>query len=344
MRSQVGGSTPRTARKRLLTGYSNAVSELPARNLPSLGILIKSYRDDLERAEELCRSLKLFNADNLPIWIVVPEQDIPDFELCAQSCNATLLSESLFAHHLTDIPVAGIRPGYINQEIIKLAFWELGLVENYLPIDSDAVVLRQFGKRDLMFDSDTPFTVLLEDHELKIEPKYFNENWQGRETSLNDIKSFLELDDHRILTCHGHQVLCAKVLKSFKEQVLVPRGLGYRDILEIAPYEFSWYNFWLQKSLVIPIHQREPYFKVIHSAEQHLEIALKGITMEDISRAYIGVIINSNFSKSWGEIDTHEPKTTTLARYLTWNELLVTVKTKATQAFKRRIQTKKNPS
>jgi hypothetical protein len=95
---------------------------------------------------------------------------------------------------------------------------------------------------------------------------------------------------------------------------------------------------------VIPIHQREPYFKVIHSAEQHLEIALKGITMEDILRAYIGVIINSNFSKSWGEINTHEPKTTTLARYLTWNELLVTVRTKATQAFKRRIQTKKNPS
>jgi hypothetical protein len=327
-----------------VTGYSNAVSELSAGNLPSLGILIKSYRNDLERAEELCRSLKRFNSDNLPIWIIVPEQDLAEFAACAQVSNATLLSESLFAHHLTDVSVSGIRPGYINQEIIKLAFWELGLVENYLPIDSDAVVLRPFGKRDLMFDSGTPFTVLLEDHELKIEPKYFAENWQGRESSLREIQSFLGLEDTRILTCHGHQVLSAKVLQSFKEQVLDPRNLTYRDILEISPYEFSWYNFWLQKSQVIPIHQREPYFKVIHSAEQHLEIALKGITMEDISRAYIGVIINSNFSKSWGEINTHEPKTTTLARYLTWNELLVTVRTKATQAFKRRIQTKKNPS
>lgn len=318
------------------------MSDLPAQNLPSLGILIKSYRDDLERAEELCRSLKLFNTDDLPIWIVVPEQDVPDFTLCAQSCNATLLSESLFSRYLTQVPVSGIRPGYINQEIIKLAFWELGLVENYLPIDSDAVVLRPFGKCDLMFDSATPFTVLLEDHELKIDPKYFAENWQGREASLNDIKSFLELEDHRILTCHGHQVLSAPVLKSFKEQVLLPRGLGYRDILEIAPYEFSWYNFWLQKSQVIPIHQREPYFKVIHSAEQHLEIALKGITMDDISRAYIGVVINSNFSKSWGEIDTHEPKTTTLARYLTWSELFVTIRTKTRQAVNHRLSARRN--
>jgi len=318
------------------------VSELPARNLPSLGILIKSYRGDLERAEELCHSLKSFNTDNLPIWIVVPEQDLSGFAACAQVCNATLLSEALFTPHLTDVPVSGIRPGYINQEIIKLAFWELGLVENYLPIDSDAVVLRPFGKRDLMFDSDTPFTVLLEDHELKIEPKYFAENWQGRESSLREIKSFLDLDDPRILTCHGHQVLSAKVLKSFKEQVLVPRSLEYRDILEIAPYEFSWYNFWLQKSQVIPVHQREPYFKVIHSAEQHLEMALKGITMEDISRAYIGVIINSNYSKSWGEIDTHEPKTTTLARYLTWNELLVTIRTKTKQAVEQRLPARKN--
>jgi hypothetical protein len=318
------------------------VSELTARNLPNLGILIKSYRDDLDRADELCRSLKKFNSDNLPIWIIVPEQDLTEFAPCAQVCDATLLSESLFTHHLTDVPVSGIRPGYINQEIIKLAFWELGLVENYLPIDSDAVILRPFGARDLMFDSGTPFTVLLEDHELKIEPKYFAENWQGRESSLREIQSFLGLEDLRILTCHGHQVLSVKVLQSFKEQVLTPRNLTYRDILGISPYEFSWYNFWLQKSKVIPIHQREPYFKVIHSAEQHLEIALKGITMEDISRAYIGVIINSNFSKSWGEIDTHEPKTTTLARYLTWHELAVTMRTKIRQAVNRRLPSKKN--
>jgi hypothetical protein len=326
----------------LTTRYSNAVSDLPARNLPVLGILIKSYRGDLERAEELCQSLGLFNADNLPIWIVVPEQDLSDFTACASECSATLLSESLFSHHLTEVPVSGIRPGYINQEIIKLAFWELGLVENYLPIDSDAVVLRPFGKSDLMFDSETPFTVLLEDNDLKIDPKYYSENWEGRENSLREIKSFLNFEDPRILTCHGHQVLSTKVLKSFKEQILVPRGLDYRDILEIAPYEFSWYNFWLQKSREMPIHQREPYFKVIHSSEQHLEVTLKGITMKDISRAYIGVVINSNFSKSWGKVDTHETKTTTLARYLTWSELFGTLKTKSQDAIKFRLINRKN--
>ena len=114
----------------MTTSYSNAVSELPEQNRPALGILIKSYRGDLERAEDLCESLGTFNSDNLPIWIVVPEQDLSDFTACANRCDATLLSESLFSHHLTEVPVSGIRPGYINQEIIKLAFWELGLVEN----------------------------------------------------------------------------------------------------------------------------------------------------------------------------------------------------------------------
>ncbi len=42
-------------------------------------------------------------------------------------------------------PVAGIRPGYINQEIVKLAFWELGLTENYFCVDSDAVFVRPFA-------------------------------------------------------------------------------------------------------------------------------------------------------------------------------------------------------
>jgi hypothetical protein len=318
------------------------VTELKARALPNLGILIKSYHDDLDRAIELCHSLKRFNTDNLPIWIIVPERDLTEFVPCAQACDATLMSESLFTHYLTDVPVSGIRPGYINQEIIKLAFWELGLANNYLPIDSDAVILRPFGARDFMFDPETPFTVLLEDHELKIEPKYFAENWQDRESSLREIQAFLDLRDLRILTCHGHQVLSVKVLQSFKEQVLTPRNLTYRDILEISPYEFSWYNFWLQKSKVIAIHQREPYFKVVHSSEQHLEIALKGISMEDISRAYVGVIINSNFSKSWGEIDTYEPKTTTLARYLTWRELVMTIRTKIGQAVRRRLPSHKN--
>jgi len=215
-----------------------------------------------------------------------------------------------------------------------LAFWELGLVENYLPIDSDAVVLRPFGKSDLMFNSDTPFTVLLEDNELKIDPKYFAENWQDRETSLREIQSFLNLEDQRILTCHGHQVLSSEVLRSFKEQILLPRGLEYRDILEIAPYEFSWYNFWLQKNQAIPIHIREPFIKVAHTPTQHLELALKGVTQAGLARGYVGVVINSNFTKSWSNGYFQEHRAVTLARYLSWKILFSTMMQKFRNSIK----------
>lgn len=315
----------------------------PDGNRSRLGLLIKSYSGDLLRAQELASSLSRFNVDNLPIWIVVPDPDLQAFEPIALTCKATLLSEELFAQYLTTESIHGIRPGYINQEIVKLAFWELGLVDNYLPVDSDAVILRPFGYQDFMYNESVPFTVLVEDHDLKIDPRYFEDHWSGREESLQKIQEFIGLSDARLLTCHGHQVLSSTVLSSLKTELMQPRGLQYLDLLQISPYEFSWYNFWLQKSHSIPIETREPYFKVIHSSDQHLELALRGITLADISRAYIGVIINSNFSKSWGEIETHETKTTTLARYLSWSELFGTLKTKSKDALKYRLFNRKNP-
>ena len=52
--------------------------------------------------------------------------------------------ESITDYLVEDDSVMGIRPGYINQEIVKLAFWEKGLCENYFCMDSDGVFIRNF--------------------------------------------------------------------------------------------------------------------------------------------------------------------------------------------------------
>lgn len=305
--------------------------------MTSVGLLVKSYRDDLPLAERLVASLDRHNVERLPTWIVVPDADVALFAHLAGE-GREVLPESLLGQYLVDQPVAGIRPGYINQEIVKLAFWELGLADNVFTIDSDAVMVRDFGAADLMFDATTPYSILVEDNDLRIDPDYFATYWQGREASLHRIQDLMDFHDPRMLTCHGHQVLSSAVLRSLKAGFLEPRGWTYADMLAESPYEYSWYNFWLQKSRVIDIQMREPLMKVVHSAQQHVELAMRGITPADVARGYIGIVVNSNFARSWGAVTHDEQPEETLARYLPWSTLLGAVRVKTRSAIRGRLR------
>ncbi len=77
-----------------------------------------------------------------------------------------------------------------------------------------------------MFDETTPYTVLVEDNELKVEPRYYAEHWQGREAHLRRIQELVGLDDRRLLTCHGHQVFSSTVLASLKRRLHGAPRLG----------------------------------------------------------------------------------------------------------------------
>jgi len=110
--------------------------------------------------------------------------------------------------------------------------------------------------------------------------------------------------------------MSSTVLRSLKEDFLEPRGWSYADMLAEAPYEFTWYNMWLQKSRVIPIAIREPLVKTFHHEGQHLEYALRGIGPDDIARGFLGVVVNSNYSRSWSPSDVAETPEQTLARYV----------------------------
>ena len=265
--------------------------------------MCKSYSDDFQYASRLVRSFKRFNSDGLHLFFVVPQSDISMFS-CFVGETISLLNEGGLGFDLVDdFSIRGIRPGYINQEIVKLSFWETGYASNYFCIDSDAEFIRSFYFYDFMFDESTPYTVLVQDHDLAIDPEYYNEHWKYRSQLLEEIKNILELKDRRTLTCHGNTTLNSAVLRSFKTDFLQRRGWSYKDCLEIAPYEFSWYNFWLQKKNTIPIIQIEPLFKYYHNKSQHMDSLRRGINRFDLARAYVGIVINSNFSRSYGVVD-----------------------------------------
>jgi hypothetical protein len=288
--------------------------------MTELALLVKSYKDDFEYAERLVKSINVHNADLLPVYIVVPDEDVAQFSVFASN-TIQVLSENLFANHLVHEETAGFRPGYINQEIIKLAFWELGLCENYFCVDSDAEFIRDFDRADFMAQPGTPFTFLTEDRELKAEPEYFVDTWQTRMKSLEKIRVEIGYQGRWLLTVHGHAVFSGKVLQSFVTDFLNPRGWDYRDALAISPYEPTWYNTWLLHSGVIEIVPREPIVKTFHNSTQHLDYVMRDIDPEDLARGYIAVVVNSNYSRGNGMLSFTSSPIQLIASYASFSDL-----------------------
>ena len=297
-------------------------------------MLLKSFADDFDYAQRLLVSFRKFNADGVHLYCVVPPADVARFQAFS-GADVTVLSESELGEYLVDHPVHGMRAGYINQEIVKLAFWELELTENYFCVDSDAEFIRPFYRSDFMVDENTPYPVLVEDNELKVEPRYYREYWQQRELELRHIQELVGLDTKVVRTCHGHQIFSARVLRSFKTEFLDPQGWSYADALEASPYEFTWYNMWLQKRRPIEIHQREPLVKVFHNESQHLEYIMRGVTTADIARGYLAVVVNSNYSRGLGVVRAEASKPELLAQYLSYGEVSKVVSGKLRDTFSR---------
>jgi len=284
--------------------------------------MLKSYRGDFDYAERLIETFRAHNVDDLILHCVVPRADVSMFDSLAGLTVQVHAEEDLVGQHLVSESIGGLRTGYANQEIVKMSFWETQLAENYFCVDSDAVFIRPFRRSDFMRDEHTPYSVLVEDNDLKADPTYFATHWPGREASIRAIMAEIGLDDPIMRTSHGHQVFSSRVWASFVADFLAPRGWTYRDAVEFSPYEFSWYAMWLQKTAVIPIHQREPLVKVFHTEEQHVMSLAQGVTEADLARGYLGVVVNSNYSRDLGLLSVAGDKPSALAPYLSYQELV----------------------
>lgn len=286
------------------------------------GFLLKSYRKDYPYTLRLLRSFVKHNVDQLPLYLVVPQTD---GELFSQylPANVTLIFEESIRTKYASESVNGIREGYINQQIVKLAFHRKGLLDTYLCLDSDAEFLTDFYRKDFIADSGQNFHVLLEDRDLQTSDIYFFRHWQQRDKELQKIRKYLNLNSrtNSYLTCHGFQIFNSRILKDF-ERKLLGKGLDFIDLLKIAPYEFSWYNFFVEKEGYI-LEVREPYFKYVHTGEQFALEKLSGLNIKAISRGFLGVVLNSNFSVFKKPMEWQMPTSTAIAVYLPMGKQLV---------------------
>lgn len=274
--------------------------------MKEFGFFLKTYKSDFKHTKRLIRSFLKFNIDSIDLVIMTEKCDYDLFKQFESQKIQVIDTSKLQKHLIKGKSVNGIREGYFNQQILKLVFWELGIFKNYFVLDSDALFISKFRLNDFLNEDNIPFTILTNDNDLKSDPHYYK-NWLGRDKKLKLIKEFLNLTGDHYRTIHNMAIFSSLVLEKFSAY-LKSSKLSYEDILNISPYEFSWYNFFLQKNQCIPIICKDPIFKTYHHLNQYFNDVNYGIKLTDLKRGYIGICINSNLISSgkpikYGQID-----------------------------------------
>lgn len=256
--------------------------------------LIKTYSGDLDRVLVLLESIKEHNKEAIDVVMSVPESEYELFQNATAPFSVTLLTDESICTELFTEKTNGFEPGYLNQQIIKLAFWETGLYQFYLCLDSDCSFIRDFYIKDFFFDENTPYANLYEWEQHFADRDY--RRWIGiYKRNLELISTEINLDISKIISCCGCSIFSSQVLESFKQECLKSKQYDYRDILKICPFEFSWYNLWLIKSNLIRIVPVSGFFKVFHYRKQYNEMRKKLVTQDQLAEMYVGIVLNSNW-------------------------------------------------
>lgn len=259
--------------------------------------LLKSYSNDILYVDKLIESFTKFNNDSIKLYIVIPKEDKYLFKEYKNKNNVKLLcEEEILNKYLVSSGSNNLSPGYINQQIIKLSFWETKLSKSYLCLDSDFVFIRDFFYSDFLNKNRDSYLFLDHEHDLNIDSIYYEWYQRSRLIKLKIISERFDLKLDDLLNVHSCQIFDSLVLKNFKDEFLNNQNLSYSDLLSISPYEFSWYNFWVQKNQLNKILIKPSKIKMFHMDYQYLYSYMIS-DLKDLKRSYLGIILNSNWSR-----------------------------------------------
>lgn len=269
--------------------------------MSSLALYCKSYSTDLRRVMRLVESIEQFNQTGIPVYVSVPEAELPLFKKHIGATSAQLISDEsiLRASPRIDTNKVAHMHGAVAQQVVKSEFWRLGLADAYVCLDSDAVFIRPFTAQDFLAPDGYPYTVLDEAHDLlegamqhdrpRIVDNFVREaalmqqtfGRQGRRYSFGPFP----LVWHR------------KVWESLDSNYLQPRTMSFADAIAQAPIESRWYGEALLAYQAIPLHPCQALFKVYHYGWQLDREMRQGITQKQLAKLYCGVIYQSAWER-----------------------------------------------
>ena len=268
-----------------------------------LVLYCKSYRNDLLRLERLVHSVQQFNADSIPFYVSVPEQDFSLFEerIAGQKINLIRDEQILHANQGLEIDKVMNLPGGISQQIVKSEFWRLEISTTYVCLDSDCVFIRPFYNDDFISPDGHPYTVM---HEAKEILQFaVNHKQDGIYTSYHSLRAQLM----EIIGRKGRHfdfgpvpvIWNSQVWRNLDTQFLQPRNLNFYDAILLFPSEILWYGEAMLKFRPFPLIPIEPIFKVYHNELQLLSGKRQGENIDCISKNFLGICYQSNWQKEF---------------------------------------------
>lgn len=282
--------------------------------------MLKTYKDDALYLPRLMASFHRHNADTLMLFLVAPREDRTFFEAFLSDRVVFVADDEIPASYGSkqEADTAGV--GFWNPGIVRLAFWKLGRTENYFAIDSDMVFLRDFRASDFLLDDGRFFLATTENPSEKIDPFYYERYWDHRERAMGVISETLGTPGQRGAWAHNSQVFNTEILSAL-EDFIISKGLtGYKSLMERAPYEFFWYAQWALSQKAVPFIVRAEFVKMVNHQGEHLSLWGMGTRERDLARSYLGVIVNSNWSRQYGVVDFDSPPTEAYFRQGKWAE------------------------
>lgn len=274
--------------------------------------MLKSYAGDYEYVERLVPTYRRHNIDSLPLYIVVPGADLSIFAPFADENTFVIADEDVTTDYLSieQAMRMGAGSGIANAGVAKLAFGLLGIAENYFAIDSDTVFIRDFRTSDFLDASGTPYLIADAYPDLATDPFYSSRYWASRSAAFSQVLNTLGVEELLNRTSLCSQVISSKYVESLMAH-LAQRGMTFADAMFVSIYEFFWYGAWALSHRSMEI--RRDFVKVIHHQGEHLALHLSGVRSHTLASTYLGVIVNSNWSRQYGIVDFDNPP---IERYL----------------------------
>ena len=268
--------------------------------IKNIVLFCKSYNKDMLRARRMSESVHRFNTDNIPLYMSVPASDLKQFKQCFGNIPCHFITDYEILDKSRQIygQLPGRFPPHLLQQLIKLEFWRMGLCENYVWLDSDSYFIRNFSRSDFLHDGTHPYTVQHDLHDLRSfaarwnKPKIisdFEKMAQAFQKISNRSGVYFDFGPSPV-------VWSTHVLKSLHEEYLPGKNKSIYELLEEYPCELQLYGEYVHRSNKMPIFPIGPLFKVFHYAEQFYESQIMGESEYSISKEYLGIVMQSNWS------------------------------------------------
>jgi hypothetical protein len=266
-----------------------------------LALFCKSYRQDLLRAVQLCRSVREFNRDSIPFYLSVPAADMNAFADALKDLEVALITDAEIVgkNPRIDVDRFANLPGGKAQQIVKADFWRYGAARSYLCLDSDSYFLRDFHRSDFISPEGHPYTVMHQAKELLhfAALSGMSRIARDRERECAEIMGIFERNGRCFEFGPTPVIWSGRVWRDLDEKFLLPKGLTIIDAIDLHPGELRWYGEALLAFRSIPLIPIEPIFRCYHYEEQYHLYRKIGENEATVARNYLGVCMQSNWDK-----------------------------------------------